>query len=80
MEGYTLALDFPITNKNLELLNRLDEIVIKYRGRFNLSKDSRMSANAFYRSETRLKNFKNFKNKTKKTFNFSSEQSKRLKI
>lgn len=80
MEGYTLALDFPITDKNLKLLNRLDEIVIKNKGRFNLSKDSRMSANAFDRSETRLKNFKNFKNKTKKTFNFSSEQSKRLKI
>ena len=55
MEGYTLALDFPINNKNLKLLNHLDEIVIKYESRFNLSKDSRMSANAFYRSESRLK-------------------------
>ena len=80
MEGYTLALDFPINNKNLKLLNHLDEIVIKYEGRFNLSKDSRMSANAFYRSESRLKNFIDFRNKNKKTFNFSSEQSKRLKI
>ena len=42
MEGYTIALDFPNNKKVLELLDRLDEIVIKYGGRLYLAKDSRI--------------------------------------
>ena len=30
MEGYSLALDFPINKQNLLLLDSLDEITIKY--------------------------------------------------
>ena len=32
MEGYTLALDFPVNEKTFEL--KLDEITLKYGGRF----------------------------------------------
>ena len=42
MEGYSLALDFPINQENLSLMNNLDEITIKYGGRFYLVKDSRL--------------------------------------
>ena len=42
MKGYTLALDFPITKKNLGLMKQLDKITLKYKGRFYLAKDSRL--------------------------------------
>ena len=39
IEGYTLALDFKITAVLVPFLKRLDQIVLKYGGRINLSKD-----------------------------------------
>lgn len=44
MDGYSLALDFPVTKKNKEklwaLTRELDEIVLKYKGKFYFAKDS----------------------------------------
>lgn len=40
MEGYTLALDFKIQKGLRELINELDEIVLKYGGHLYLTKDS----------------------------------------
>ena len=51
MEGYTLALDFPMTTKSCQLMNDLDTIVERYNGRLYLAKDSRMSA-SFFKSTT----------------------------
>lgn len=48
-EGYTLALDFPMSSASLLLLDELDKIVKKYEGRLYLTKDVRMSAD-FFRS------------------------------
>jgi len=47
MEGYTLALDFPISLKTLELFKELDAMVADYGGRLYLAKDVRMSAEMF---------------------------------
>ena len=77
MEGYSLSLDFPINKNNLLLMNQLDNITVKYGGRFYLAKDSRIKKNIFDRSDKRIKNFKAYRDKNlKKSFN--SFQSKRL--
>jgi FAD/FMN-containing dehydrogenase len=46
--GYTLALDIPNRGaETLRRLDRLDEIVIRHRGRVYLTKDARLSRDAF---------------------------------
>ncbi len=77
MEGYSLALDFPINEENLMLMNSLDAITIKYGGRFYLVKDSRMKRKIFQSSDTRIKNFKAFR-KNQLNKKFTSCQSERL--
>ncbi len=47
MEGYTLAVDFPITDRLWPFLRRLDEIVIRHGGRLYLAKDARMPREVF---------------------------------
>ncbi len=47
MAGYTLALDFPISLKALDLFKELDAMVADYGGRLYLAKDSRMDAEMF---------------------------------
>jgi decaprenylphospho-beta-D-ribofuranose 2-oxidase len=46
-EGYTLALDFKISTKVFSLLDRLDKIVLDYKGKLYLTKDVRMSSEMF---------------------------------
>ena len=80
MKGYTLALDFPVNDKNFALMSRLDEITIKYNGRFYLAKDSRLNKLIFQKSETRIENFRNFRNKDECYKVFRSSQSQRLEL
>ncbi len=47
IEGYTLALDFPLTSAALTLMDRLDEITLAHGGRLYLAKDSRMTQRTF---------------------------------
>lgn len=47
MEGYSLALDFPITAGLFDLLSELDKMVLVYGGRLYLTKDVRMSRETF---------------------------------
>ncbi len=76
-EGYSLALDFPINSENLFLLQLIDEIAIKYNGRFYLAKDSRIKKDVFEKSDNRVIKFKKYRqNKLNKKFN--SIQSERL--
>lgn len=56
MEGYTLALDFPVTAATLRLADELDAIVADHGGRLYLAKDARM-APAMLRGYPRLEEF-----------------------
>lgn len=47
MPGYTLALDFPISDKLFSMLDELDKIVASCGGRIYLAKDSRMKLQTF---------------------------------
>ena len=77
MEGYTLALDFPMSARLHSLLDRLDDITVRHGGRFYLAKDSRMSADTLARSDTRVSSFKSQRINNDWT-RFSSVQSERL--
>jgi hypothetical protein len=80
MEGYTLALDFAVTDKTLALLERLDQITIDHGGRFYLAKDSRMSAATLRASDTRAADFHAHRDSHGYTSRFRSAQSERLAL
>jgi FAD/FMN-containing dehydrogenase len=78
MEGYTLALDFPISKKLLEFLNVLDEMVVYYGGRIYLTKDVRMSGDTFRQGYPALDEYQAIRTRYNETNKFASLQSKRL--
>lgn len=79
LEGYTLALDFPISQWTLDLMDRLDRIVLAHGGRFYLAKDSRMSAQTLRASDERVPEFF-AKRQALGTAAFQSSQSERLQL
>ncbi len=81
MAGYTLALDFPISVKAMELFKVLDAMVADYGGRLYLAKDSRMNAEMFEKTYPNADEFRQAiamlnEGETK----FASLQSKRIGI
>ena len=80
MEGYTLALDFPVSPDTLRLMRALDEIVLSHGGRFYLAKDSRLSAEVFCRSDPRIAGFEAMRAASGASGRFTSAQSQRLRI
>jgi hypothetical protein len=80
MLGYTLALDFPVSRKSIELVNILHEITIKYKGRIYLAKDSILTAKDLKKLDNRLSDFLLIREKINGFNAFESFQSKRLKI
>ena len=80
MEGYTLALDFPVTDPALRLLEDLDAIAIQHGGRFYLAKDSRMRPDTLRRSDPRAETFRTMRDGAGLTAALASAQSKRLRL
>lgn len=80
MEGYTLALDFPVNARTLALLERLDRITLEHGGRFYLAKDSRMRAETLHASDRRIDAFKAERDRRGVTGRFRSAQSERLAL
>ena len=78
MEGYTLALDFPMSPATLRLMERLDAITLDHGGRFYLAKDARMSAATLRASDARVDDFVAGRQASGADQRFHSAQSERL--
>lgn len=57
IDGFALALDFPIQNGLFEFLDELDQIVLEYGGRLYLTKDVRMNQKMFKESYPDVEEF-----------------------
>ncbi len=80
MEGYSLALDFKIEEGVFELLDKLDTIVLKYKGRIYLAKDARVRKGIFEKGYPQIDIFRQFRKKHGMDKVFQSRQSKRVGI
>jgi len=80
MEGYTLALDFPVSRKLFPFLDELDQMVVDLGGRIYLAKDARLSAQMLAPMYPRLDEFRQVLERTGSKGRLSSVQAKRLKI
>ncbi len=78
MEGYTLALDFPIRKGLFQFLDTLDKIVLQYGGRIYMSKDARMKPDILEAGYPDLQKFKSIIRKYNPDGKISSVQSERL--
>lgn len=77
-EGYTLALDFKITDKLFAVLDQLDKIVSRYHGRLYLVKDARMSMDMFKQGYPRWEEFQQIREKYGALEHYASLQSQRI--
>lgn len=80
MEGYTLALDFPMREGLFDFFDELDRMVLDYGGRLYLTKDARMSRGVFNDSYKNVGAFLNIKRKIDSENRFRSLQSDRIGI
>jgi decaprenylphospho-beta-D-ribofuranose 2-oxidase len=80
MEGYSLALDFKIEIGIFDLLDKLDEIVVKHKGRIYLAKDVRVGKETFEKGYPKIEDFRKYRKANKMDIKFHSLQSKRVGI
>lgn len=78
LEGYSLALDFKMKKGLFDLLDRLDQIVLKYSGRIYLAKDARVSKRVFQQGYPKISQFLKIREQYAMNKKFHSLQSKRL--
>ncbi len=77
-EGYTLALDFKLTETTIKTLHRLDELIVEMGGRVYLTKDAVMQEATFKATYHNWEVFESVRKNYGAIGKFSSEQSKRL--
>ncbi|MEZ4847043.1 MAG: FAD-binding oxidoreductase [Bacteroidia bacterium] len=80
VEGYTLALDFPLARDLFPFLDELDKVVVDYGGRLYLAKDVRMSPEMLAKTYPGLDEFKAIIKKLDPAGKIRSYQSERLGI
>ena len=78
IEGYTLALDFKVTESIFALMDQLDQLVLQYGGRLYLTKDARMSEATFKTSYPNWREFEAVRERYHAIGKFASLQSKRI--
>jgi decaprenylphospho-beta-D-ribofuranose 2-oxidase len=80
LEGYSLALDFPIKAELFPFLDELDSMVTDHGGRLYLAKDVRMSKRVFRKGYPGWQKFRELREQRGMKQKFSSLQSNRLEI
>jgi FAD/FMN-containing dehydrogenase len=80
LRGYTLAMDFPITETLFAFLDELDELVVGAGGRLYLAKDARQSRATFEAGYPGLPVLRDIRRHTSGKERFGSRQSERLGI
>lgn len=80
MEGFTLALDMPVSDTAFPLLDELDKTVIGAGGRLYLAKDARQSPSTFEAGYSGLTRFRDLRRAIGATGRISSRLSTRLDI
>ena len=80
LRGYTLAMDFPVTETLFAFLDELDELVVGAGGRLYLAKDARQSRATFESGYPRLAAFRDIRRQTSGKELFVSRLSARLGI
>ena len=78
MEGYTLALDFPMRRSTPALFAELERIAIDHGGRFYLAKDSLLTPERLRQSDPRTAAFTAMRDDSGAANRFQSLQSERL--
>ena len=80
LEGYSLALDFKLEAGLFDLLDKLDNIVLKHHGRIYLTKDARVAKNIFEQGYENIEKFRHFRKEIGAYSYFESIQSQRLEL
>jgi FAD/FMN-containing dehydrogenase len=80
MEGYTLALDFPMRSDTPALFAALEDIAIDHGGRFYLAKDSLLTPDRLRQSDSRTAAFTRMRAASGASPRFRSLQSERLAL
>ena len=80
MEGYTLALDFPIRRETPALFTELERIVVDHGGRFYLAKDAFLSPETLRAADPRTAAFTAMRGETGSGARFVSALSERLAL
>ena len=78
LEGYTLALDFKVSESTIKMIHQLDEMILSMGGRVYLTKDAVMRENTFKSSYSNWQLFESVREKYSAFGKFGSDQSKRL--
>jgi FAD/FMN-containing dehydrogenase len=77
-EGYTLALDFPVTSGLFDFLHELDQVVVRAGGRLYLAKDARQSRETFDAGYANADRFRDFRKAIDPSARIRSHLSNRL--
>lgn len=80
LEGYSLALDFPYSERLLPFLNKLDSLVLRYLGRIYLAKDMRLPYEHLEAMYPQLNAWKTIKKQIDPEGKIASDFSRRLHL
>jgi decaprenylphospho-beta-D-ribofuranose 2-oxidase len=80
MEGYTLALDFPVRRETPALFTELERIVVDHGGRFYLAKDAFLSPETLRAADSRTAAFTAMRGESGSSARFVSALSERLAL